>query len=285
MANEQTNTELSALVPEQWRPRYIAAVYDPADIVPHVLNVTEDYSGKGDIAHITTETTALTVNATASDGSLTVQSQTPNDVQVNVNAEKDITVEIVGKTRKQAYDTWEKHFPISAAAAMRERYQLDLLALYGDVTTTASGDGTGNLGEDEYLAAIQRLVDAKLPILEKPTEFCFALHTSQWGPAKKQGFLDYQRTGEAGGGAASIRLPFLWEVPVVFSTQVASSGGIRQNMLFAKEAFAIAIQRNVDPRFADRLAAAKNSYLMAVLALYGVKTVLGGRANVLKSKA
>src|SRR3990167_2162296 len=122
MANEQTNTELSAVVPERWRPRYIAAVYEPHDIVPKVLNVTEDFGGVGDIAHIATST-VLTVNDIGSDGALTPQTQTLTDVSLTVNKNKDVTAEVVGKTRKQAYKIWEEEFPTEAGNAVREQIQ------------------------------------------------------------------------------------------------------------------------------------------------------------------
>lgn len=85
MANEQDNTTLAGLIPEKWRPRYLEALYDPYDIIPHVLNCTEDFGGVGDIAHVSVEGTGLTVNNVASDGSLTVQTQTPTDVSITIN--------------------------------------------------------------------------------------------------------------------------------------------------------------------------------------------------------
>ena len=196
--------------------------------------------------------------------------------------EKDCTVEITGKARKQAYGIWEDKFPAQAAAAHRQQFQSDLFALYSDITNSI-GDGSGNLSEDDFLAAIQTLVTAKMNILSNPKDYCFGLATSQWAPAKKQGFLDYERTGEAGGGAASIKLPFLWEIPVVFSTQVATSASKRQNMLWNREAIAIAMQRNVEPGMTSRLAAAKTGYLMTCVSLYGVMTIAAARATLMLS--
>lgn len=286
MANEITPTQASALVPERWRPRFIGGLYEPNDITGRVLNTTEDFGGVGDIAHIATETFSWTVNDISSDGSLTVQQQSLTDVSVTVNKNKDITVEFTQITRDQAYKLWEESFPVSAAAAMRQQINSDILALYSDATTTAAGDGTGNLGEDELLAAIQAMVTAKLPILKAPGEFTFVFPDTQYGPLKKLNLLDYSKTGKAGeGGAASVGLPTVYEIPGSFNTQVASSGGIRYGLLFHRTALAWAVQRNVTPEMASRLAAAKLSWIMTVTALYGVKTVFGGRMVQLKAKA
>lgn len=286
MANEITPTQAAALVPEQWKPRFLQAMYEQNDIFPRVLNATEDFKGKGDICHIATEAFAWTVNDISSDGSLTVQQQSLTDVSLTIDKNKDVTVEWTQITRDQAYDIWEKSFPATAGDAVRQKMTADLLALYSDATTTAQGTGSGNIGENEILGAIQQMVTAKLPILKKPDEFTFAFADTQFAPLKKENLLDYSRTGEAGkGGAASIDMPRVYQIPCSFNTQVASSASIRYSLLVHKTALAWAAQRNVEPKFADRLAAAKLGYIGTVTALYGVKTVFGGRMVQLKSAA
>jgi hypothetical protein len=288
VANELTATELSPLIPENWRPRFVEALYEKQYVLPYALNVTGDFSdhnGKGDIANIAIEPT-LSTNDTSSDGSLTVQQVTTTNIALAVDKNKNTTVEIVGIAREQAFKEFETQFPISAGNALREKMESDLLALYSDATTTAAGDGTGNLGEDEFLAAVQQLVSAKVPIIQKPGDNFLAIADTQFQAVRKLNLMDYSRTGQSGhGGAAEMEIPKLWGIPVVFSTQVASSGGIRYSLLANKQALAWAAQRNVEPRMADRLAAAKDSWLMTVLALYGVKTVTAGRMVQLKSKA
>jgi hypothetical protein len=82
-----------------------------------------------------------------------------------------------------------------------------------------------------------------------------------------------------------VEVPNLWGIPTIFTTQAESNGGIRYGVIAHKTAFAWAAARNVTPRFADRLAAAKLSFLLNVSALYGVKSVIVARACQLKSKA
>jgi hypothetical protein len=289
MANELDNTALDPIVPENWRPRFVERFYDSKSALPRFLNATEDYQdhgGKGDIANITVEGFDLTVNDTSADGSLTVQTQTLTNIALNVNKWKDVTMEVVNKSRKQAFSVWEDQFPTSAGNAVRRKMMSDLLAEYSNATLAAQGDGTGRLGEEEILGAIQQHLDAGFPIDEKPEDWTFVLPTVDFSNLKKGNMLDYSRTGKPGiGGAATIDLPMLYDIPVVFSTQVASAAGIRYGLLAHRSALAWAAQQNVEPRFADRLPAGKASYLMTVGALYGVKTVVAGRMGQLKSKA
>lgn len=292
MANELTNTELDSAVPENWRPRFVSRFYDTKQVTQRIINAAEDYQdhgGKGDIANITVEGFDLTVNAVgATDGSLTVQTQTLTNIALNVNAWKEVTMEVINKSRKQAFDIWEKQFPESAGNAVRRKITADVLALVrADATTlTAQGDGTAHLGENELIGAIQQHLDAGFPIDESPEDWTYVLPTTEFRYLKPLNLLDYNKTGKAGaGGAATIDLPMLYDIPVIFSTQVESSAGIRYGCLFHKTAFAAAMQQNVEPQFTSRLPAAKLSYLMTVSALYGVKTVVAGRAGQLLSKA
>jgi hypothetical protein len=79
-------------------------------------------------------------------------------------------------------------------------------------------------------------------------------------------------------------IPTLWEIPTVFSTQAATSGTVRKSLLAHQSAIAWAAQRNVVPRAVDRLAAAKDSWLMTVLGLYGAITVAPDRMVAISSK-
>lgn len=283
MANETVPSDLGqGLVRENWGPRYISALYEQHAVLPHFLNITGDYK-RGDIANIPIAPT-LTVGDTDLDGSLDVQVATHTNVQVSIDKNKNVTVELTGIAREQAEASFENDFPQSAGDAMRQQMESDALALQSSVTNTAIGDGLGNLGEDELLAAVQAAITAKLPAMEKPGEFCFALADNQYAPLRKLKILDFNVTGEAGkGGAASAKIAELWGIPVKFSTQVATST-YRKNLFFHKNAFAWATQRNVVPKMADRLAGGKDSYIMTVLGLYGVKLVTQ-RAWVINSKA
>ena len=281
MASELTKTTESALVPEVWGPRLIKKLYDPDDITPRVTNATGDYKGVGDIAHIAVDATAWTVNNLGADGALTVQSNTMTDVSLTIDKEKEITVEIIKTLRRPGYSFQDRFnlFPESAGDALREQIVNDLLALYSDVTQS-EGDGTGNVNEDHLLGAITQLGKQKLPILKKPDQFTFVFHHQQFKTMKKGGYLDFNRTGQAGmGGAASIGLPAVYNIPVVFTNQVATSAStIHENLLFHTSAFAWAAHRMPQFEQASGVGAGQLVDVLVMWALYGVKTVVAARA-------
>lgn len=284
MANETGPSDLGqGLVKENWAGRYVKALYAPNNVLPLAANITGDYK-KGDTANIPVAPT-LTVGTIGSTGAVNPQTATHTNVQVTIATAEDCTVELTGVARKQAESTFENEFPGQAGDAVRASMTGAFLALYSDLTTAAIGDGSGNLGEDEILAAIQAAKTANMNVEENPGEFYFALPDNQWSPLRKLKIFDYDATGASGESSAkSIKLPNYAGIPVRFSTKVATST-YRKGIFAHRDTFVWAAQQMPETKFADRMAAAKWSYLMACIALYGVKTVSAARGWVLNSKA
>lgn len=277
MANELTNTELSARIPETWPSLLVAAVYDEDALIGRVLNAAANVSGPYDIIHIATEPT-LSAQAVGADGTVTNSAQTVGDVSLTVDKHYAVLDEWLSKTREQSIGDWFAAWPKAAGRALRQQIDADLCALRSDVTTNVVGDGTGHAGEDELLAAMGKLMQGALPVASAPGEFTWAFDPDEYQFLKKQGFLDYRRTGAPGGGAETSKLADMWGIPVVFNRQVVTSGGINYNMLFHKSAFAAAMQRNLTFRMAEGTAAKKLTTVVISDILYGVKTVLQARA-------
>lgn len=282
MASELTNTELAARIPETWPSLLVAAVYDEDALIGRVLNAAASVKGPYDIIHIATEPT-LTAVAVGADGTVANSAQTVGDVQLTVDKHYAVLDEWLTKTRDQSIGDWFSAWPKAAGKALRQQIDADLLNLYSDVTSNVVGDGTGHVGEDELLAAMGKLMQGALPVRSSPGEFTWVFDPDEYQFLKKQGFLDYRRSGVAGGGSDNSKLDEMWGIPVVWNSQVKASGGINYNMLFHKSAFAAAMQRNLTFRMAEGTAAKKLTTVVVSDILYGVKTVLQARAVQLKT--
>lgn len=273
------------LVRENWGDLYIRPFYEQVRTLPFMANVSKDCK-KGDLVNVPVRSTALTVGTVnASTGALNIQQVTASNVQVLVDSQKDCTVDLLDITREQAEERFEKQWPEESGEAVAETMEAAALALYSDVTASVGAD-TNDISETELLLAIQALKTAKLPIDTKPNEFAFALADNAWLPLRQAKIFDYQVTGVSGESAAkSLSLPSYGGIAVRFSTQVATSGTARRSMLFHRNAFAWAAQKNPSVDMVSRLPAGQASFLMTNIALYGVKTVREGFARVIKSKA
>jgi hypothetical protein len=273
------------LVRENWGDQYIIPFYEQNRVLPYASNVSGDCK-KGDTLNVPVAPVLTVGTPNATTGALNIQTVAHTNVAVLVDRPRDVTVDMLGVAEQQADSKFENEFPLMAGDAMQEEMETALLALQSDLTTTAVGSTTGDIGEDELIAAIQAAITAKLPILKNPQDFCLALADNAWAPLRKLKIFDYNSSGVAGENAAKkLDLPAYGGIPVRFSTQVAASAGARKSMLFHKSAFAWAAQKNPATDKASRLAAGQWSTLMTCIGLYGVKTVSATRGWVINSKA
>lgn len=275
------------MVPEVWGPRLIDALYSKPGVAQRVLNVSADVKSVGDIAHIAVDT-RVTVNDVSSDGTVAPQANTLTDISLTVNKWKEVTEEWTEITVAQAYAIWRDRFPVRAGEGIREKIDNDIMTLVrSDWTSNAAeGDGTGNVGEDELIGAIGKLLGNRIPVLAQPDDCTFVFRADdQYKPIKKLGILDYDRTGVAGqGGAAMAGVPRIYGVPVIFTQEVESSSSVHYNALFHKSAGAWALQKDINFREADGLAGRKLTKILNANALYGFKNTVAARAVQIKTK-
>lgn len=281
--NETGSTQLDKLIRELWSSDILAGLYEIGQATNRVTRVDGDVSAPGDILHLPAMP-SLTVNNVSSAGAVTRQTVTPTEAQLTVDKVKEVTIDVVDYSARQAGLDILEPFKRDAARALDEQMETDLLALYSDVSTYTDGDSTSNANEDLLTNAVQSLLTAKLGRdLKDPNRCSFVFHTSQWAQLKKQKvFSDASITGEAMGGGLKMGVPSIYGIPTFFSASVASSGSARQNLLFTKDAFALGVQ---NPIGVTPLAKVQLSEAVVVHCLYGVKTRAEARAALIKTKA
>ena len=286
MAGEiTTNTQNSAVIPEEWPAEVIAGLYDDSSsIVGRILNKSEMVAKAGDIMHIPVAPTLASQSVSQSLGTFTSNQVTLTDATVTINQWEVVALEWLKLTTKQSLDAWWGMLPSESARVLREKLTNYVLSLYATPTLTAEGSGADHASEDMVLAAIQKLITAKVDILERPEDCTFAFADTEYAPLKKQGLLDYSRTGEAGmGGAATIKLPRLYNVPTFISTQVATSAGQRKNLLFHRNTFAIGIQSNMEMEIVSTLPNRVLGKMFAMDLLFGAGGAAAGRGLLINT--
>lgn len=275
MANETTNTEVAVLVPELWRAEILDARYETMKAAQRALNVTGDVSGRGDILHIPIDDTFSVNDVGSSDGSTTNQTYDPTEAQLTVDKWKEVTADVLDKASIQAQHDFVSRLPRNFGRALGKQMETDLLALITSGNySQAKGDGLGDVGEDECLAALEQLMQNEIPVFEMADDLTFVFDPKQYPVLKKiAAFTDASKMGSGPGGGMTLRLPSLYGITTVFSSVVVDSSSIHQNALFHKEALAWGQQQNIQVR---EFAKTKWSRVISASTLYGVKTV---RAN------
>lgn len=284
MANETTNTELDFVIPEIWSPKILAQVYDSGKVVNRVDNVSGMISAKGDILHLPNMPT-ITVNSVGASGSVTNQTITPTEAQLTVDTWVEATMTLVDKAAKQQNGNIVDDFYNGAGSALRQKMDLDLLALATDANfsaQTAQGDGSGPLDEDALAGAVGEMMESKFAeALDDAGRATFFLHAGEWRNLKKIGaFTHANLLGSGAYSAGSRKIVDFYGVGTVLHTQVRVSAGIRYNLLALREALAIGIQSNVQILELPRADLARR---FNINALYGVKRRID-RGCLLKSK-
>ena len=254
-----------------------------------VLNATQNVSRDGDIVHIPAAPVVSPVDVTDSTGAFTSGTYTPTGVDLTIDQWRAAPVEITERGSKQSIASAIAQLPQSLGAALAEDIESKILALSSSVTNKA-GDGSGNVGQDEVLAAIQTLGQAKLNPMRNADRFTFVFDYSQFAALKKEKMLtDAAYRGTSAGGTESTEIPNIYGIPTFLTNQVASgtdgpaSAATKSNMLFERMAFAWAIQSDITYRAqkpSDRLTTVHVAHYLA-----GFKANLVARASLIPSAA
>lgn len=282
------NTELDVIVPERWRMETIIALYDSLQMGSRILNVTQDASGYGDIVNISASPGITVGDVTAATGAFTPSAYTPTNVQVTINQWRQASIEYTKKGYKQSLKDWFNKLPQEFGQSLAEDIENKILALESDVTNTV-GDGSGDVGEAEVLAAIKLLGEAKLNPMRNPERFTFVFDWEQYPSLKTQKILsDAAYRGTAAGGTQTTDVPNIFGIPTFVTNQVADgtdgpgSAATKSNMLFEKHAFAWALAGNqMDFQQKDKSDALTTVMVMDYLA--GFKANLVARAAKIPS--
>lgn len=271
MSNEITVTTAAAVIPEVWRKIVLDAREARQVVLPRILNVSAEVKGKGDTVHIPVFPQTLSVNTVGSGGSLTNQAITHEDVELDVDQWKELTVEITDRAQTQSLIDLFANFAKEFGKKLASHLDNVILALYSGVTTNSVG-GTSALDDDDITEAVRLLDDANVP--EDDRTWAFA-PIARRGLLRLDKFVLANKTGMAVGAQINGLMGDIYGAPAVVSSNVATASSQRKNLYFHKEAFAIAVQRNVR---IQRLAKTQLSTPLVGDVLYGVKTVREGHA-------
>ena len=288
--NEVDNTAADVFIPELWPEAQdvIEYLYSNSRIPMRVTRWDDRAKFYGDTVHIQSIPVA-TIGDVGADGTLSNQALTATEVQLSVSRWRGNKISILNRASKQSkIDLFSALIKTMKGVAVQdvENY---LLSLHASLTGTASGDQAATAGEDLLASAFQNALNAELgEHLETPELMSLFFHTSCKMSLQRAGFIrDNSVTGQAGGSAMPVRREQnIWGVPAFFSTQVASAsydtGTVRKNMLVAKEALSLAVQKDVGVMELPTEALAK---AYAVDVLYGAAVSSAARGFVMNTKA
>lgn len=264
-----TTTTAANFIPELWSPLTKDAV--ESNLVMARL-VIRDYEGeikqKGDTVNIA-EISNLTARDKSASTDVTYETITEDLLTISIDKHKYAGFKLEDIVKIQANVDLMKKYNNKVGYALAKQIDSDLLALYAGLSQSVGTDGTA-ISAANFLAAIQYLDLADAPETERYGVF---------NGGDKASFLDvddfvrYDSMG-IGGNLSPIvtgRFGELYGVQVFFSNNVTTTGSPsgNHNLVFHKEAFALAMQRDIRVQAQYDIDALADKVVGDVL--YGVK--------------
>lgn len=278
MANVTVTTG-AVFIPELWSMETQRATEAALVMAPLVKRFDSLVKGRGDTIHVP-HISNLSANNKTANTEVTTQTITESETTININAWKETSFEIEDIVKVQSNYDLMSEYTNKAGYAIAAAVDTDLLALYSSLTSTDVGTYGVALADATIVSAIQSLDEANCPIEDR----AFVIKPAEKANIMKlDKFVKADYLGQYNQATPVVRGPnnrYLWGeiygIPVYYTTQVpqtVASPTQTHNVMFHKEAFALALQQA--PRTQSNYWAKDLAWLVTVDVIYGVKVYRG----------
>lgn len=272
MANSTVTTG-AVFIPELWAYETLKAAEKALVMAPLVKRYDSLVKGKGDTIHIP-NISNLSANDKTAGSEVTTQAVTETETSISIDSHKETSFEIEDILAIQSQYDLRSEYTSKAGYAIAQAVDTDLLGLYSSLTSTDVGVYGSDLTDATLVAGIQKLDEVDAPIEDR----CFVIAPSQKAAIMKidkfvkADFLgEYDRPTPVKVGPNN---RYLWGeiygIPVYYTNQVTTTAGTptqTHNLLFHKEAFALALQQA--PRTQANYWAKDLAWLVTCDTIYG----------------
>lgn len=287
MANETSLANVAGSVPKLWRVKALKARYAESKAWKLFINGVEGdpnvkgaITKMGDTVHFQIFPVLPVGDISTTDGSFTNTQVIPTDAPIVINKWKQVNVDLVDIAGIQSVLDWESEFADAFGKAISQQQDIDVLNLAQSAVWTYNQGGALAFGDGLILQAQRTLDDAKIPKEDRhwviaPAAEADILSIDKFTLANTTGF---SKGLQVEGG----RITGLYGTDVTVTPLVNTTGGLRYNMLFHKEAAGTVMQKNFTM---EKFARTKFSQPYAGSALYGVAQLRADHAVIVKTNA
>ena len=277
---------ISTSVPALLTRRVLKARYAASKVWKNALNGIEgddfikgQIKVQGDRVTFQIFPTLNVTDISTTDGSYTSQEITLTSATITINKWKSVAIDVVDIVDSQSVVSMDEQFADASGKALSQKQDDDVLALVASLTTNTTDDANP-FSDAKVLLAQRQLDDLEIPKDDRhwvlsPIAHADLLLNPRFTEAANTGFAKGVQVGDG-------RITGLYGTPVDVSTRVTTTSGKRDNVLFHREAFGIAMQR--EPRM-EKFQRVQFSTPYALGALYGVATLRDNHAAMVRSGA
>lgn len=272
-----TTTTSAVFIPEVWSAEVLRATERALVMAPKVKRFDALVQNKADTIHIP-NLSNLTANDKNANTQVTLQSPTETETTIVIDQHKEASFLVEDLTKVQSQYDLMSEYTEKAGYAIAQAVDSDLLALYASLTTTDQGTYGSDIGDAEILGAIEQLDLVDAPLEDR----CLVIEpTQKTAIAKLEKFVKSDWLGEWDmptvvkvGPVNRYMWGEIYGVPVYYTNQVPQTAGTPvqiHNILFHKEAFALAMQQS--PRTQADYIIEYLGNLVVCDVIYGVKVL------------
>ena len=272
--SEITTTTGAVFIPEVWSIETIRAAESALVMAPLVKRYDSLIKSRGDTLHIP-NISNLTANDKTQGSEVTTQAVTETETTISIDKWKETSFEIEDIVKTQSQYDLRSEYTEKSGYAIAQVVDTDLLGLYSSLTSTDVGTYGTDITDATIVAAIQSLDEVNAPqsdrnLVIKPSQKAALMKLDKFVMATFLG--EYQKPTPVRTGANS---RYLWGdvygIPTYYTNQVATTAGTptqTHNLLFHKEAFALALQQA--PRTQASYWQKDLAWIVTVDAIYGL---------------
>ena len=240
-------TSGAVMIPEIWG-QLIRARNEEYFMADRVWRWDEDAAGYGDRINAP-RISNLNVVAVPEDGSVTFETPNETEVTISLNQRYGVHFRITDDLMQKSKYPIQKEYGKKAGFALAKQIESDLLGLYStlsqDAATATGGPGTAPTDMDEsyFTFGIQLLDDGLCP----PDNRYFICSPKVKRDLRLLNRLTSEETRTGSGKQlTSGKITMDWHGVEILSTPlVKTASSQRKNIMWSKEAFALAIQKKV----------------------------------------
>jgi len=244
-----TTTTAAVFIPEVWSLETLRAAEASLTMAPMIKRYDSLVRGRGDTIHIP-NISNLTANDKTQGSEVTTQAITETETSISIDQWKETSFEIEDIVKTQSQYDLRSEYTSKAGYAIAEAIDSDLLGLYSSLTSTDVGEYGVDVTDATLVTAIETLDNVNAPLedryfIVKPSQKSAVMKLDKFVSAYHLGDVNMSSPVQKGPNSR-----YLWGeiygIPFYYSTQVNTTAGTptqTHNMLFHKEAFALALQQ------------------------------------------
>ncbi len=249
MANITTTTA-AVFIPELWSYETLRQAESALVMAPLVKRYDSLVSGRGDTIHIP-NISNLTANDKTQGSEVTTQAITETETSISIDQWKETSFEIEDIVKVQSNYDLRAEYTQKAGYAIAQVVDTALLNLYSSLTSDDVGTYGTDISDATVVAAIEKLDTVDAPMEDR----FFIMDPAQKAAVMKiDKFVSAYQIGDVHQPSPIQTGPnnrYLWGelygIPFYYTNQTVSTAGSPtqvHNLLFHKEAFALALQQS-----------------------------------------